>query len=248
MSKQNVYDNNELFSNYCSLRNRQGNANQLVEMPALLSLLPDIQDKIILDLGCGQGDHCIEYIKRGAKKVIGIDISEKMIELAKSTNAHEQIEYYQMAIEDISTIKYKFDVVTSSLAVHYIEDYLGMLREVYQLLKNDGYLLFSQEHPLSTCYDDQHGTRWEKDANSVKVSARVLDYCREGVRHTSWFSVDVIKYHRMFSTIVNDLVKVGFLIEKVLEPILSDALMNQYPDFQDNYHRPDFLIIKAVKK
>ncbi len=45
--------------------------------------MPDVTGLRILDLGCGTGEHCKEYIEMGASKVTGIDISEKMLEVAR---------------------------------------------------------------------------------------------------------------------------------------------------------------------
>ncbi len=83
MAKQNIYDNETFFEGYKALRDKEVNANNLFEMPALFSLLPDLTGKRVLDLGCGFGEHCMEYIRRGADRVVGVDISEKMLEVAK---------------------------------------------------------------------------------------------------------------------------------------------------------------------
>lgn len=77
MSQQNIYDNSTFFEGYKKIRKRKSNANDLFETPALFSLLSDLQGKTILDLGCGVGGHCFEFVNRGAKKVVGIDISKK---------------------------------------------------------------------------------------------------------------------------------------------------------------------------
>ena len=79
MAQQNIFDDEVFFDGYKKLRDQEVNANILFEIPALTSLLPDLEGKEILDLGCGFGEHCVEYVKRGAKRVVGIDLSEKMI-------------------------------------------------------------------------------------------------------------------------------------------------------------------------
>ena len=79
---QNIYDNEEFHDGYMELRLKTPNANTVIEQPGLFSLLPDIKGKCILDLGCGTGESCIEYIQHGAKHVTGIEISEKMIKKA----------------------------------------------------------------------------------------------------------------------------------------------------------------------
>lgn len=69
MSKQNIYDNSIFFEGYKKIRENKCNANDLIETPALFSLLPDLQGKTILDLGCGVGGHCLEFVNAGQKKL-----------------------------------------------------------------------------------------------------------------------------------------------------------------------------------
>ena len=153
MAKQNIFDNETFFTEYRKLREREVNANNLFEIPTLTGLLPDLEGKRILDLGCGSGERCMDYIKHGAAKVTGIDISEKMLEAAKTENADPCITYIRMPMEDIGKLTETFDVAISSLALHYVEDFEGVVKNVYRLLSDGGIFLFSQEHPLSTCYE-----------------------------------------------------------------------------------------------
>jgi ribosomal protein L11 methylase PrmA len=59
------------------LRDNPSSANNIVEKPSLLSLCPNFKDKTVLDLGCGYGENCYVITKKGANKIIGIDISKK---------------------------------------------------------------------------------------------------------------------------------------------------------------------------
>ena len=53
MAKQNIYDNETFFEGYRKIRENEVNANKLFESPALLSLMPDLRGRKVLDLGCG---------------------------------------------------------------------------------------------------------------------------------------------------------------------------------------------------
>ena len=75
----NIYDNEEFFKGYQDLRKKTDSANELIEIPQLFDLIGDVKDKSILDLGCGAGGHDRKLIELGAKSVMGIDISNKMI-------------------------------------------------------------------------------------------------------------------------------------------------------------------------
>ena len=151
--KQNIYDNKNFFDQYEELRNGEKgkNANDLIEIPNFRKLVPNVMNKSILDLGCGYGENDRFSKEKGAKYVLGTDISEKMIEKANKVNKIDGIEYKVIAMEDISSIDKKFDIIISSLAFHYIGEFDKLINDCFNLLNNNGYLVFSQEHPFTTC-------------------------------------------------------------------------------------------------
>ncbi|MFT3951253.1 MAG: class I SAM-dependent methyltransferase [Oscillospiraceae bacterium] len=247
MSKQNIYDEEAMFAGYATLRARPDNANDLVETPAMLALLPELTGKTVLDLGCGAGGHCAEYARRGAKRVLGTDISEKMLAAAREHNIHPAIEYRRMAMEDVAALGETFDVVCSSLAMHYVKDFHALMRAIFAVTNPGGMLVFSQESPLTSCYCDADGARWERDENGEKRCARLAHYGEEGERVSEWFIEGVVEYHRMFSTVINDLAQAGFLVEQLSEAVPDAEFCRRYPLYTDNVHRPDFLLVRARK-
>ena len=178
--------------------------------------------------------------------MVGIDISSKMLEIAQKENAHTKIEYRNMPIEEISTLEESFDVVVSSLALHYVQDFEGVAKNVYRLLGAGGVFLFSQEHPIVTSHST--GDRWTRDAAGKKQHVNLSNYGVEGERLTTWFVDNVRIYHRTFSSIVNALTDAGFSISKMIEPLPTEELLERHPEQADLLHKPDFLLIKAEKR
>lgn len=245
MAKQNIFDNKIFFDGYKKIRENEINANNLFEIPALLSMMPSLNGKRVLDLGCGFGEHCKLFVEHGAAKVVGIDISSKMLEVAQQENSDPKITYLNMAMEDIGQIKESFDIVISSLAFHYVEDFTGVVENIYSLLDTNGVFLFSQEHPMVTCHSG--GKRWTRDEKGEKIHVNLANYGIEGERNATWFVDNVKVYHRTFSNIVNTLIEAGFTIEQMIEPIPTTELLKTYPDYSDLLHKPDFLLLKLRK-
>lgn len=245
MAKQNIYDNETFFEGYKKLRDNEINANNLFEKPALFSLLPELKGKKVIDLGCGFGEHCMQYVRDGAARVVGVDISQKMLEVARAENSHPNITYLNLPMENISEIGETFDVAVSSLALHYVEDFDGLVRNVYEMLTEGGVFVFSQENPLNTCFSG--GDRRTRDETGQKLYAHLSDYSVEGERESVWFVDNVKKYHRTFSKIVNTLIEAGFTIEKMIEPVPDQKMLETYPEYGDLLHKPDFLLVKAKK-
>ena len=103
------------------LRSQKGLAGA-AEWGTLRGLLPSFEGKRVLDLGCGYGWHCIYAAQQGALRVVGVDISEKMLEIARKKTKEPQVEYLRLPMEEIAFEKESFDLVLSSLALHYVAD------------------------------------------------------------------------------------------------------------------------------
>ncbi len=243
---QNVFDNEEFFNNYIELRNKEINLNTLLEQPAMVRLLPDLKDKSVLDLGCGYGHNCLDFVNKGAKSVLGIDISEKMLDIAKKEAINEKIEYLNMSMTDIDKLGKKFDVIYSSLAFHYIENFEEFCKKMYACLNEGGYLLFSQEHPIVTATIDGKG-HFNYDEKGKRVSYTFSNYNEVGKRHIKWFIDDVIKYHRTLGVIITSLAKAGFIIDTVCEPLPEKWAIEKFPEIVKEYIKPNFIIVKAKK-
>jgi len=246
VNEQNIYDNQDFFDGYMKLRSNVYSANTIVEQPAFFSLCPDFAGKNVLDLGCGFGENCRKYSELGAKSVVGLDISKKMLAVAEQENKMDRINYICMSMSDLKNLTGHFDIVLSSLAVHYIEDFDEMLSNIFRLLAPEGVLIFSQEHPLTTALKGHN--YWTRDENGNMLHYNLTDYGFPGERSVNWLVDGIIKYHRSFSSIINSLVEAGFLIQKVLEPVPDEQIVKQTPAYGRFYHKPDFLVIKAKKK
>ncbi|UXN37292.1 class I SAM-dependent methyltransferase [Avibacterium paragallinarum] len=245
--KTSVYDKEGFFELYQKLRQNPISLNEIVEKPTMLSLLPDLQGKKLLDLGCGMGEHLQLYLEKGAKFVAGMDLSQAMLQQAKKNLAEKRPHFalYQLAMEQLNALPDdNFDVITSSFAFHYVQDFPQLLAQIYAKLNPNGWLIFSQEHPIVTCY--LGGERWEKDQSKQQLAYRLNYYRDEGERQRNWFKQPFKTYHRTLSTIVNDLINAGFQVEKMLEPMLADQPEWQQ-EFKDLQHRPVLLFIKAKK-
>lgn len=243
--QQNIYDNDIFFNEYIALRERTDNYNDLLEQPAMKKLLPDLTNKSVLDLGCGFGANCIDFVNRGAKSVVGIDISKNMLTLAEERNSDKKIKYQKMSMTEISKLNEKFDLIYSSLAFHYVQDFNKLMEDIYNLLNDRGILLFSQEHPIVT--SSLNGSNHYVTENENIKGYLMSYYQNPGLRKESWFVDGVEKYHRTLSQTVNALCSAGFIVEHMAEPVPSHDALRKRPGLSKEFIKPNFLIIKAEK-
>lgn len=243
--KQNKYDDSNFFSAYKQMPRSIKGLEGAGEWHVLKALLPNLQHKDVLDLGCGFGWHCQFAGNQQARSVVGVDISEKMLQKAREQTVDPAISYLQMPIEDIEFSNSQFDVVISSLAFHYIESFEVICKKVYDCLKSEGTFIFSVEHPIFTSRNEQD---WYFGNQGNRLHWPVDNYQSEGIRETSFLTEHVIKYHRTISTYINNLIEAGFVLKAVKEPMPSAEMLKNDPLMKDENRRPMFLIISAIKE
>ena len=126
---QNIYDNEEFFAGYSRLpRSIEGLAGA-PEWPAMQAMLPDLRGRRVVDLGCGFGWFCRWAREQGAAHVEGIDVSENMLARARSMTSDAAILYSRADMERLALPAAAFDLVYSSLALHYVVDLEWLLSE-----------------------------------------------------------------------------------------------------------------------
>ena len=242
--KDNQYDNPSFFEAYSNMMRSQKGLEAAGEWHALRQLLPGFKGKRVLDLGCGYGWHCRYAAEHGAVSVLGIDLSTKMLEKASLMTTDPKIQYQRSAIEDFEGNPESFDVVLSSLAIHYLSDFDSLCKNIYRMLSPQGTFVFSVEHPIFTAYGNQD---WTYDPGGNILHWPVDRYFMEGTRKAIFLEQEVIKYHRTLDTYLNDLLHNGFSINGFAEPVPEEKMLAEHPDWLDELRRPMMLIISSTK-
>lgn len=245
---ENIYDNSKFFEEYQTMRANEINANNLIEVPIMKEMLPSLTNKTILDLGCGAGDMDKYFVECGAKFVLATDISENMINIANTVNAHSKIQYKVLKMEDLKTINQKFDIVYSSLAFHYIKDFNRLLFDIKNVLNEDGMLIFSQESPINTSTTKESKDDTRKIERDGKQYVLLNGYCREGERKIWWNDTFVTKYHRTYATLINTLIKNNFEILEIKDSYASAKAIQLCPKYKYQSDKPYFTFVKAKLK
>lgn len=234
---QNIYDDEEFFNRYQAMRNAGSGLNEAVEQPALRFFLPTVVDLDVIDLGCGDGSLCRELADAGARTVLGVDPSERMLRLAVDRSAHPRVRFVQVFAEDLHLSPSCADLVVSSLALHYVDDLASLFIQIGTWLRPGGTLVASMEHPVVTAAPGQaceHG--WI-----------VRAYAQEGARRTSWNVDNVLKYHRTTATIMTSLIEAGLILTGFAEPGPTSSALAARPDLDIHTQRPPLLVIRAQK-
>ena len=116
--------------------------NLYINAYTYLNLLGELTGKSILDLGCGEGFYARQFSHAGATRVVGVDISPQMLELAKQKEARNSlgIEYLVADVRELGQIG-SFDLVAASYLLNHAqtkEQLLQMCQTISVNLKPNG--------------------------------------------------------------------------------------------------------------
>jgi SAM-dependent methyltransferase len=215
-----------LTTDYEQRRAREDSLDQLMEWDAQRSLIGSVEGKTILDIGCGNGEKAIELVRdHGATAVVGVDVGAQFLTPPDGTDV-------TLMTGDLSTLDEipalngrRFDVVLFLQSLAYAQDRGRTLRAVRSLLADDGVLVVSMAHPIRWAVE-----RSERDGLGLGDAYHTVG----AYSYPSRWNEDVTLTHTTdtFSSIHNSLTDSGFLVERVLEPQLSEEKKRQYPHKQ----------------
>ena len=212
-----------------------------------LKLFEEIEGKKVIDIGCGSG-HSLRFMaKKNASELWGVDLSEEQIKTAKITlnGLHPRLFCAPME-EEIGIPNMYFDYVYSIYAIGWTTDLTTTFNLIYSYLKQGGSFVFSWDHPLYTHLASNDGHLYLNGS-----------YQKEGFTTYSRFKGEdapVVIPQRKLSTYINELIKAGFTIDRVIESDVSKKYESMEAEVSDSYYSlykarrfPSTMIIKAKK-
>ena len=210
--------------------------NAYYERPATLSLLPEVKDKRVLDVGCGPGVYAEILVGMGAE-VVALDANPKMVAYARArvgegaqvilANLEAPLDFFDNE---------RFDLVLAPLVMDYIHDWRGTFGEFHRVLKQDGVLVFSIEHPVMKYIDHQ------VQSNYFQVER--VAYTWRGFGSP----VEVPSYRRSLADVFNPLLESGFVLDTVLELLPTVKFKeNASKDYEELLRQPGFMCIRAIR-
>jgi 2-polyprenyl-3-methyl-5-hydroxy-6-metoxy-1,4-benzoquinol methylase len=169
------YDQGCIAEQYKKAKNQPWRSR--VETYSLMNLIGDVTGRKVLDVACGEG-HFTRILRRaGASKLVGLDISERMIALARDQEAKEPlgIEYL---VEDARTVvpQQDFDLVVSAWLLVYVQDRAELARMCHGLasrLKPGGRFVTFTTNP--GVYDFQPPPDYRKYGFEMKLADHVFE-------------------------------------------------------------------------
>jgi SAM-dependent methyltransferase len=230
-----------------------------------LHLFPDLNDKKVLDIGCGSGHSLKWCAEHGANELWGLDISDQQLKNAEKylgENGYTP-KMHCSPMEQNPGLPYGyFDVAYSIYAIGWTVDLAGTFNLIASYLKSGGVFIFSWDHPFLHCVDVEgdklffSGNYYESEPFTFHKGEN-----RQQVRYSKKNSLYTVPsagypltlFNRRLSDYINALATAGFAVERVIEETDKDTLERDV-EFSSQYYAPCkakrfplSLIVKAKK-
>lgn len=211
-------------------------------VPAIYKLSAQSDFTVVIDIGCGPG-FLTKQLASKAQRLIGIDMSEEMIDLAKDQCANvTNVEFLNSTIENFArNIKKPFFTLAianmSLMTTLHLND---VLKSVACVLRPGGHLVFTITHPRFWPFYHGYASKgwfnYKKEMLIEDVFRISLESPRDGPK--------TIHIHRPLEQYMVSLSKAGFVVDEICEPIPTKDIEAKYPE---PWKYPRFLGMRCIK-
>jgi SAM-dependent methyltransferase len=220
-------------------------SRHFVIIPAMLEALGSRAYVAALDIGTGDGEF-LDHLRRAqvSRRFVGIDVSEKMIDLARSRYANRSTRFLLLEAERAAEYfgPECFDLVTANMVLNTAPDHLGVIRGASRVLTRGGVFVLSVVHP-------RFFHLMEPLSRYVPAGFDASEEAR--IRFPLTIALDpaplpcpILFFHRPVSTYLRALRDCGLMVLDFIEPLPPAGLK---PEYMARWQLPRFLIIKAEK-
>jgi ubiquinone/menaquinone biosynthesis C-methylase UbiE len=217
-----------------------GPFNTEYERPATLDLLGDVSGKRLLDAGCGPGSFAALLVEKGAT-VSAFDTSPEMVHSAKQVLGESATVMQADLNKPLNFLESQsFDVILSSLVLDYVKDWDSLFTEFFRILCDNGQLVISIHHPFFLDLKNNQ-EQIEIDKNYFHIQPVEENWSPTGM--------GIPSYRRPLGAISNAFWNSGFLIERIVEPIPTEAWRAIHEPFYEKWmEHPVIICISARKR
>ncbi|RRO16799.1 class I SAM-dependent DNA methyltransferase [Flavobacteriaceae bacterium 14752] len=138
----------EAYNQWASQYDTNLNKTRDLDQKKTREILKQYDFKNVLELGCGSGKNTTYFAER-AQKVIAIDFSEKMLNLAQEKINLKHVHFKKANLLKIWPVEDSFaDLISVNLVLEHIQDLNNLFQQVYRKLNSKGLFYISELHPF----------------------------------------------------------------------------------------------------
>lgn len=242
------YNQSGFAEHYQQARTQPGRLQ--IETYAALQLIGDVKGKRVLDVACGEGHFTRTLRNAGAAEVVGVDISERMIDLAREQEARQPlgIEY---RVEDAKTMtgQADFDLVVAIWLLVYAQtraELAQMCGGLASRLRSGGRFVTVVGNPALYSFDPL------PDYRKYGFKLSLADHVFEGAP-TKWTlllkdsTLEIDNYYMPIAAYESAFAETGFRDFAVRMPDVPRA-PDDAPGYWDDFlSYPSFVLLDGIK-
>ncbi|MGE5325467.1 MAG: class I SAM-dependent methyltransferase [Deltaproteobacteria bacterium] len=160
-------------------------------------LLPNLENKFVLDVACGTGRWLRKLKDRGAAGGLGVDLSAEMLAQA-SQKPGLRGSLARGDARDLPIRNGIADLVISSFAIGYMDDPRAFAGELARVARPNGQIVVTDFHPSN------HSRRWRR---TFRLGSEILE---------------IRSYSRSITALCEHFVSCGLVLEACLEPCFDE--------------------------
>lgn len=209
--------------------------------PCILELSSHSDLSHVIDIGCGSG-LLTSKIAEKATRVVGIDVSTVSIEIARRSHGHPaNVVFLSSSVEDYARKHRRrlFSLAIANMVLMTVLDLDQFVKSVASLLKPSGHFIFTITHP---CFWPFYWDYASKDWFDYKKETPIEAIFRISMEIADGYVTTHV--HRPLEQYVSSLLKSGFIIDHLSEPMPGAHIEKEYPK---PWKYPRFLAMRCIR-
>jgi 2-polyprenyl-3-methyl-5-hydroxy-6-metoxy-1,4-benzoquinol methylase len=204
-------------------------------VPCLLECIGDVAGLAVLDAGCGHG-HVARILSDCGARVVAVDVSPRMIDIARAADPETTIEYRVHDLSDpLPQYARQFDLAISNLVLNDVPCYRGYVSTLGEVVRSGGRVVASMSNPYSAVMRNKVEHYFDSG-----VAREYQGLASRGVR--------VYHYHRTMEEYITAFVEAGFYVRHYSDVDPRRAPVRVPRDrLARYYHLPFFTILELVR-
>lgn len=179
------------YNNWAEQYDTNKNKTRDLDQLATMETLSKYKFKNVLELGCGTGKNTVWLLTK-AERIIGLDFSEKMLEVAKAKISDNRVKFIKTDLTKKWEIENGFaNLITSSLTLEHIENLDHIFNQANQKLAKDGIFFISELHPFEQYLGNKAKFETENGIEELEVYTHHISDFVENAKNNNFELLEI---------------------------------------------------------
>lgn len=247
---RSVYQDKEFADYWDQVGHDSSGYKKWVVNPVMFKAAGPLKNKIVLELGCGNGVVSADLFSRGAKKVVCMDISQANLDNAKKRfHGKNAVFIRQDATQNWKIAASSVDLVFSRMVLNEIRDIASVFKGTARVLRPRGRAVIAVVHPALSLCDYIEGKKGKKDQHHIQGSGPYFRraYYSFVITSNKHKAFSVPYFHHTIEDYVSAISKAGMGLKALIEPHISSAVIKKSPQLRQVADRPRSIVFVLEK-